>query len=156
MEKEKKKILIIYHSQSGNTKRMSEAVLEGIQQSGETGILKHAREAQLQDLLESDALIIGTPEYFGYMAGMIKDFFDRIYEPALKEPSVFRKPYCLFVSAGNDGTGAKNSVERICTGLKLKKVQEAIISRGMPTEETLSKLREMGMTVSLGVREGIF
>lgn len=156
MESSIKTILIIYHSQSGNTKRMAEAVLEGIQSVGGHGILKWAGNADLSDLLASDALIIGTPEYFGYMAGIIKDFFDRIYEKAIKEPSLFRKPYCLFISAGNDGTGAKNSVERICIGLKLRKIQEVIISKGRPSEDILNSLKEMGMTVALGLQEGIF
>ncbi len=156
MGEAKEKILIIYHSQSGNTRKMAEAVAEGVKGAGSIPVLKLAGDADLTDLLDADALIIGTPEYFGYMAGMVKDFFDRIYERGLKEQKLFRKPYSLFVSAGNDGTGAKNSVERICIGLRLKKVQEVIISKGSPNESVLMALREMGMAVALGVKEGIF
>jgi len=150
------KILIVYHSQTGNTERMAKEVLLGVQEAGGIGILKNAREADLEDLLEADCIAIGTPEYFGYMAGLVKDFFDRVYTKALEEPKVFRKPYALFISAGNDGEGAKLSVERICIGLKLKKVQEAIISKGKPGEQTLKALRELGMILTMGKRDGIF
>ncbi|MFH1955221.1 MAG: WYL domain-containing protein [Pseudomonadota bacterium] len=38
---------------------------------GVTVVLKRASEANLRDLLECDGLAIGSPEYFGYMAGMV-------------------------------------------------------------------------------------
>jgi len=150
------KILIVYHSQTGNTERMAKEVLLGVQEAGGIGILKNARDADFNDLLEADCIAIGTPEYFGYMAGLVKDFFDRVYIKALTEPKLFRKPYALFISAGNDGEGAKLSVERICIGLKLKKVQEAIVSKGTLTPQTLKALRELGMILSIGKRDGIF
>jgi multimeric flavodoxin WrbA len=150
------KILIIYHSQTGNTEKMAKAVLEGVEKAGGIGTLKNAMDATFEDLLDSDAIVIGTPEYFGYMAGIVKDFFDRTYERALKEPSVKRKPYALFISAGNDGEGARLSVERVCIGLKLKKVQEVIIAKGTPSQETIESLKELGMAITLGVQEKIF
>ena len=90
------KILIVYHSQSGNTKRMAEKVAEGVQSiEGVAVSLKKASEATLEDLLACDGLAIGSPEYFGYMAGMVKDFFDRTYNEAHGEKEVFKKPYAV-------------------------------------------------------------
>jgi len=149
-------VLVIFHSQGGNTLKMAQAVARGAQEAGARVWLKPAKEAKLDDLLRCDGLAIGTPEYFGYMAGMVKDFFDRVYEKALAERTVFRKPYVLFISAGNDGTGARLSVERICTGLKLKKVQAPLISRGPVTEETLALCEELGAALALGLKERIF
>jgi len=102
-------------------------------------VLKRASEATLKDLLECDGLAIGSPEYFGYMAGMIKDYFDRTYEAARGRKEIFKKPYVVFISAGNDGTGALNSIERICIGYQLKKVYEPVLSRGGLDRETLAK-----------------
>ena len=57
------RILIIYHSQSGNTKAMAEQVARGVESiDGVTGDLKPAPEATLEDLLSCDGLAIGSPE----------------------------------------------------------------------------------------------
>ena len=58
-----KNLTVIYHSQSGGTERMAQAVYEGCQQDEdvETRFLK-AFDATLDDLLWADGLIFGTPE----------------------------------------------------------------------------------------------
>ena len=127
------KILIVYHSQTGNTERMAKAVADGAAAiEGAEAVLKRAGEATRQDLLDCRGLAVGTPENFGYMSGMIKDFFDRTYEQA--RGRVFRKPYVVFISAGNDGTGALRNIERIAIGYQFKKVYEPVISAGELTE----------------------
>ena len=78
-----KHLLIIYHTQSGNTGQMAAAVLRGCQQ--ETDVitrLLRAFDAGLSDLLWADGIVFGTPENFGTMSGALKDFFDRTYYPA--------------------------------------------------------------------------
>ncbi len=149
------RILIIYHSQTGNTERMARAVAEGVQEiDGAEAVLKRAPDAGLDDLLLCNGVAVGTPENFGYMSGMIKDFFDRTFYPA--QGKVFRKPYVVFVSAGNDGTGAVNSIERIAIGYQFKKVYEPVISRGKVTGEILAKCRELGKTIAGGCVMGIY
>jgi len=150
-------ILVIYHSQAGHTKRMAESVAKGAACiKGVTVVLKRASEASLRDLFECDGLAIGSPEYFGYMAGMVKDFFDRTYDEARGRKEVFKKPYVLFVSAGNDGTGALNNIERICTGYQFKKVYEPVVARGEIDRETLVRCDELGKTIAAGCKEGIY
>jgi multimeric flavodoxin WrbA len=149
------RILIVYHSQTGNTERMAKAVAEGAAGiEGAQVILKRAGEATLQDLLDCQGLAIGTPENFGTMSGMIKDFFDRTYYPA--QGKVFRKPYVVFISAGNDGLGALLNIERIAIGYQFKKVYEPVISKGKLTEEILDQCRELGETLAGGCVEGIY
>ena len=149
------RILIIFHSQTGNTERMAKAVAEGAGSIENTEVLlKHARDATLDDLLRADGFAIGTPENFGFMSGMIKDFFDRTFYPA--QGKVFRKPYVVFISAGNDGTGALRNIERIALGYQFKKVYEPVISKGKLTEETLEKCRELGQTLAGGCVMGIY
>ena len=149
------RILIIFHSQTGNTEKMAWAVADGARVIENTEVvLKRAEDATLDDLLGSAGLAIGTPENFGYMSGMIKDFFDRTYVTA--QDKVFRKPYVVFISAGNDGTGALNAIERIALGYKLKKVYEPVISKGTVTEPTLERCRELGATLAGGCQMGIY
>lgn len=149
------KILILYHSQTGNTKKMAYAVTDGAKIIENTEVvLKRAQDAILNDLLSSDGLAIGTPENFGYMSGMVKDFFDRTFYPA--QDRVFRKPYVVFISAGNDGTGALRAIERIAQGYKFKMVYEPVISRGKVTEDDLAKCRELGSVLAAGCQAGIY
>jgi len=149
------KILIVYHSQTGHTRQMAEAVCEGARGiDGAEVILKKAGDATLNDLLTCDGLAIGTPENFGYMSGMIKDFFDRTYGDA--QDKVFRKPYVVFISAGNDGSGALRAIERIALGYKLKNVFTPVIAKGKITEEIMEKCRELGGTLAGGCAMGIY
>jgi len=149
------RILVVFHSQSGNTERMAQAVAQGVKSiEGSHCVLKRAFEAGLNDLVEADGLAIGTPENFGYMSGAVKDFFDRTFYPA--QDKVFRKPYVVFISAGNDGTGALNSIERIALGYKFKKIYDPVISKGKLTEEALNKCRELGQILASGLDAGIF
>ncbi len=136
---------------------MAESVAGGAGSiKGVTVVLKRAAEAGLRDLLECDGLAIGSPEYFGYMAGMVKDFFDRTYQEALGRKEVLKKPYVVFISAGNDGTGALNSIERICTGYRLKKIYDPVVARGEINQETLIRCDELGKTIAAGCKEGIY
>ncbi|MBU2551692.1 MAG: NAD(P)H-dependent oxidoreductase [Proteobacteria bacterium] len=151
------RILIIYHSQSGHTRAMAEAVAAGAGAvEGAAVDLKQVGDAGLEDLLTCDGLAVGSPEYFGYMAGQVKDFFDRTYEPARGRKEIFKKPYVVFVSAGNDGRGTVQGIERIALGYPLKKVYEPVVARGEIDEDILSRCRELGQTLAAGCEAGIY
>ena len=151
------KILIVYHSQTGNTKKMAERVAKGAREIQSTRVmLKKAFETTKEDLCECDGLVIGSAEYFGYMAGAIKDFFDRTYEELRDHKRIFRKPYCVFISAGNDGQGALKHVERICLGYQFKKVHYPVVAKGTITEQDLLHCEELGRIMAAGCKEGIF
>ncbi len=150
-------ILVIYHTQSGNTQKMAEAVAAGAASIKDTKVvLKQAKDATIEDLILCDGIAIGSPEYFGYMAGMIKDFFDRTYEFAKEKREIFKKPYVIFISAGNDGRNARDQIERICLGYQFKKVYETLIVRGLPDKESLKQCHEMGGTIAAGCDLGIY
>lgn len=71
------KILVTYHSLSGNTKRMAEAVVAGAQSvSGTQIVLKRVGQVTAEDLFAVDALVVGSPVYWSNMSGEVKTFFD--------------------------------------------------------------------------------
>jgi NAD(P)H dehydrogenase (quinone) len=71
------KILIAYHSLSGNTERMAEAVADGAAGVSDTAVvLKRVSQVTADDLFSSDALIVGSPVYWSNMSGEVKTFFD--------------------------------------------------------------------------------
>jgi flavorubredoxin len=137
-----KKILIIYHSQTGNTEAMAKAIAEGGEKARATVTLKKAVDAGVDDLLNCDAVVIGTPNYFSYMAGMVKDFFDRVW--ATVREQMANKPYALFGSYGGGGMPAIESVEKICEGLGMKRMYDSIGVQRQPTAENLKACKELG------------
>ena len=150
-------ILIIFHSQTGNTERLARAVAQGVDETEHArAILKRAADTMARDLTECAAVVICSPEYFGYMAGAVKDFFDRTYEELKDNVAVHKKPFSVVISAGNDGSGALNQIERICRGYRLKEVQKPILCKGEVTEEMLRRCFELGSTIAEGVNAGIF
>ncbi len=71
------KILVTYHSLSGNTERMAEAVVEGARSVPNTVVvLRRVNLVTAEDLFSSDAVIVGSPVYWSNMSGEVKTFFD--------------------------------------------------------------------------------
>ena len=152
-----KHLLLVYHSQSGTTDRMADAVLRGARHQDIDGVEVRAVDAlsaDAGDLLWADAFILGTPENFGYMSGAMKYFLDRVYYECLDR--IDGKPYALFVRAGNDGTGAISSIERILKGLAVRRVQEPLLIAGEFDESRLEECEMLGMTMAAGLEAGVF
>jgi multimeric flavodoxin WrbA len=152
----KKHLLLVYSSQSGRTLALLEAVRGGIGECADEVELRvlPALQAGVDDLLWAEGLLIGTPENFGYMSGAVKDFLDRVYYPT--EGRKLGLPYAVFVSAGNDGSGAVRSIERIATGGGWKRVAEPVVVRGEPDAAALAQCHELGQTMAAGLGFGVF
>lgn len=150
-----KHLLVVYHSHSGSTESLAKAVLSGCHQEAdvETRILG-AFDAGLDDLLWADGVIFGTPENFGYMSGALKDFFDRTFY--LAEPYNINLPYGVFVTAGNDGSGAVREIQRIANGYPLRLVSEPLIVRGGYLNKHHSLGHDFGHAMAAGLAMGIF
>ena len=150
-----KHLLIVYHSQSGNTRVLAEAVARGVESEPAVACrLLRAAEAETEDLLWADAVIFGTPENFGYMSGALKDFYDRTYEEAREQTVAL--PYALFISAGNDGSGARYHVERILRGYAMKPVADVLIVRGESTDDDLQEAQMLGQSLAAALALGIY
>ena len=71
------KVLVTYHSLSGNTERMAEAVVDGVKSvSGTEALLKRVGRVTADDLFSADAVVVGSPVYWSNMSGEVKTFFD--------------------------------------------------------------------------------
>lgn len=72
------KILIMYFSKTGRTKKLAEAIAKGVEKIPEIDyVLKSAPEVSKEDFLNCQGIIAGSPVYFGTMAAELKDVFDR-------------------------------------------------------------------------------
>ena len=144
------KVLIVYHTLSGNTEKMAKAFEEGAKSvPGTEVVLSKAFDATLDDLLGCDAVAFGSADYFSYIAGALKDFFDRTYYPS--QGKVMGKPYAAFATSGGGGETALKVLERLCSSFKLKKVIDSISAAGTPSTEVLVKCREAGKNLAKAV-----
>jgi flavorubredoxin len=141
------KVVIIYHSLSGNTEKMAQAVAEGAKEAGATVTLKKAADAVAEDVLGCDAVVMGTPNFSSYMAGMMKDFFDRNLF-ALKG-KVDGKPYGIFGSYGGGGEAALDTLNAACERLGLKKVADTVGAQREPSSEALAACKALGTKIAL-------
>lgn len=70
-------ILVLYYSKGGNTRKLAEAVADGVNSvQGASALLKSAKEVTKEDFLQSGGIIAGSPVYFGVMAAELKKIFD--------------------------------------------------------------------------------
>jgi multimeric flavodoxin WrbA len=151
----KKTLLIVYHTRGVKTTQLAEAVARGAASEPAVRVrVLRCADAGPQDVLEADALVLGTPENFGYMSGMMKDFLERIFYEC--EGKVAGRPWALLVSAGQDGAGAISSVERIVTGLRLKKVSDPILALKEVTPEIITQCEELGAALAAGLALGVY
>jgi multimeric flavodoxin WrbA len=149
-----KTLLIVFHTGGVKTAQMAAAVERGARaEENVRVVVKRCADAGPEDVLAADGLILGTPENFGYMSGMMKDFLERIFYAC--EGKVEGRPWALFVGAGQDGSGAVSSVERIVTGLRLKKVGEPVVVVKELQPEQVAALDELGAAMAAGLAAGI-
>lgn len=151
-----KTLLIAYCSQTGNTETLSQACYQAaLACAGDSVhiIYKTASEVSEGDMRCADAYIFATPENFGYMNGQLKFLFDRTYEQVREETA--GRSYALLIACGNDGSGAKASVERILSGYSMKNVGQCLIVKGLPDKQSLYESAEIGRYMVMALDAGV-
>jgi len=151
-----KKLVVVSHAPSENTQRLLDAVLKGANNDDISNVeVKYVPplETSPEDIKTAQAIIIGTTENLGYMAGLIKDVFDRCYNECLDNTQGL--PYTFYVRAGLDGTGTRRAIESIATGLQWRLVQEPLICRGAFDDKFVVQCEELGLTMAASLESGI-
>jgi len=162
-----KHLLIVWHSLTGGSEQMARAAADAAGTESDVEVhLKRAFETTGDDVLAADGYVFVTPENLASMAGMMKDFFDRIYYAALDR--INGRPYAILICAGSDGTGAVRQIQRIATGLRLKEIApavivntaaqtpEAILAPKKINTKELQRCREVGAALAAGLAAGVF
>jgi multimeric flavodoxin WrbA len=162
-----KRLLIVYHSMTGAAEQLAAAAAAGARDEPDVETqLVRAASAGVDDVLAAHGYLFATPENLATMAGLMKDFFDRVYYPVLDR--INGRPYATLIAAGTDGTGAARQVQRIATGLRLREIAPALVVRnGAQTPEAilapktvpasdLELARELGAALAAGLASGIF
>lgn len=147
------KVGIFYHSKTGNTKEMAEAILEGIKKEGtaeEDIIFQKAGKTDEDELLDCKGIIVGSPTYYGQPAAEVKDLFDRSVEHHGKLEG---KIGAAFSSSANTGGGNETTVLSILEMMLIHGMivqgnpsgdHYGTVSIGEPDEATKERCEELG------------
>ena len=152
-----KTLLIIAHTPSQNTMALGEAAYSGASDP-DAGTINvrylSPFDVRSDDVMQADAVIIGTTENIGYMAGATKDMFDRCYNDWLGNSEAL--PVALYIRAGLDGTATKRALTGICGAQKWRLMADPLILHGEWRADYCDAVREMAMGCAAGLDAGIF
>jgi len=127
------RVLIVYESKYGNTKKVAETIGEGITEAGNKTDVKHVKEVEKETVKDFDILLIGSPTYVGSHAKSIKKFIKSLGDLSLKG-----KSFAVFDTqmGGTGGGFLRNTI---------KKLEEQI-------EKTIPDLEKLTTGLQVGVK----
>lgn len=108
--------IVIYYSRSGNTKEMAETIAEAMNDAGLATTCTSVSDVEIEQLLEYDAIVIGSPTYYGQMAGPIKQFFD---DAVSLHGKLDGKVGAAFTSSANVGGGNETTIMGITEAMMI-------------------------------------
>jgi len=146
------KVLVVYYSRGGTTKQMADAVAEGARDAGAEVDLKKVEDVDVQELIEYDGIIAGSPTYYGHMCAELKKLFD---ESVRFHGRLEGKVGGAFTSAGNIGGGNETTVMGILQAMLI----HGMIIQGSPGGDHYGPVavgevdgRAVGLCRELGAR----
>ncbi len=109
------KVLVLYYSKGGNTRKLAEAVAEGAGQvEGIEVVMRNTRDVTKNDFVAADGLIVGSPVYFGTMAAQLKQVLDEFVGVRRKMEN---KIGAAFATAGDPSGGKETTIMSIIQAL---------------------------------------
>lgn len=148
------KVLIIYYSGTGNTEEMAEMVKKGAETEKVEVEVKKVEQTNLDDLLEADGIIIGSPTYYGTLAAPIKKLID---ESVAYHGQLAGKVGGAFTSSANIGGGNETTILSILEAFLIHGmiIQGAYdgdhygpVSIGKPNKRAERECEELGKRVA--------
>ena len=156
------KILIVYYSRTGNTKKMAELIADGARDVGGEVTVKSVQDARLDELLAADAIVLGSPTYYGHSSGVMRSFIDSSVKLHGKLQG---KVGAAFASSHNIGGGNETTVLDLVHALLIHGMivqgnasgdHYGPVSIGQPDARVTDQCRELGKNVAaLAKRLGI-
>jgi len=152
-----KRILVVYHTQEkGNTGRMAELVAEGCRQipNVEVELVDvNKKRVDMAKAEAADGYALGSPDYFSYVAGGLKQFFDDLLIAARAGRKVNKKPCVAFLTHGGGGK-AIESIEKLAKACELELVAPSLSCKGAPAGEDAKKSVALGKALAERVAQG--
>jgi NAD(P)H dehydrogenase (quinone) len=124
-------VIVTYHSVTGNTEKMAQGVADGARTARDSNVvMKRVGDVTAEDLLSSDAVIVGSPVYFGNMAGEVKMFFDNwlLKFDFYKDFRMRNKIGAAFATGGSISNGKEITMTAILEAMLINKM--IVVSAG--------------------------
>ncbi len=141
------RVLVVYHSRSGNTERLARAVVDGIQRvPGAAATLRRVEQVTKEELQAADAIALGCPTYFANIPGTMKTALD---DWNWKWKVDFTDKLGGAFATGGGQTGGK---EQVVVSLLLFMLSNRMLVAGplYEDEEGDDKWGEIGVTAMTG------
>jgi len=146
-----KRLLVVYYTGTGNTKRMAEEIGKGAEQLGVNVQIKSVEECELSDLAEADGIAVGSPTYFSNVAWQVKKLIDESITLYRKGHQLRDKVGGCFTSVGTRRDG-KDCIRMLELALgfhhKLKMVTGIIRASGDRWEDVSKICQQYGMKIA--------
>ncbi len=148
------RVLIIYDSKTGNTKKMAFTVAEAVEKEGCGCLLKKVEETTNEDLLNADGIIVGSPTYYGQMSAKVKAMFDRSVKI---HGRLEGKVGAAFTSSGGVASGAETTIMSILQAMLVHGMviqgwahagHYGAAAVGSPKKRDEERCRELGRAVA--------
>lgn len=146
--------LVIYYSRSGNTKQMAKVIAEGMNEANLPTKCKSVEDVSVNDLLEADAIVVGSPTYYGCVAAPIVQLFD---ESVSKHGKLDGKIGAAFSSSANIAGGNETTIMSIINMLLIHGMivqgdpqgdHYGPVSIGKPDERALGQCSRRGRRIA--------
>jgi NAD(P)H dehydrogenase (quinone) len=146
--------IVVYYSRSGNTKAMAELIAEAMNKGGLATDCKLVTEIKSDDLFGYDAIVVGSPTYYGHMAGPVKQLFDELVS---RHGQLDGKVGGAFSSAANIGGGNETTIMGIIEAMLISGMvvqgdptgdHYGPVSIGKPDERAIEQCRRRGTRIA--------
>jgi len=156
------KVLVLYYSRTGNTKRLAEEIARGVKEMESVEcIIRSTNEVTKEDFLSSDGIIAGSPVYFGAMAAELKAVFDRFVG---LRPRMENKVGAAFATSGDVSGGKETTLISIIQAMLIYGMiivgdpldatgHYGIACMGAPDKETIADAKKLGKRVAMLVKK---
>ena len=144
-------VLVLYYSRHGSTKRLADAIAQGISSQNVPVIVRTVKSIDnsgnaagdasndasntvpvvtLQELEQCSALALGSPTRFGNMAAPVKHFLDSTSSQWLKG-TLIDKPACVFTSSSSMHGGQESTL----LSMMIPLIHHGMVICGLPYSE---------------------
>lgn len=146
--------LVIYYSRTGNTRQMAELIAEGMNGEGLETKCKSVTDTSVDDLLNADAIVVGSPTYYGRLAAPIAQLFD---ESVSKHGKLDGKIGAAFSSSANIGGGNETTIQSIMNSLIIHGMiiqgdpqgdHYGPVSIGKPDDRVINQCKRRGVRIA--------
>lgn len=148
------KAIVVYYSKTGNTKEMAELIAKAMNEAELPTECKSVSEVKAEDLLHYDAIVVGSPTYYGQMAGPVKQLFD---DAVANHGKLDGKIGAAFTSSANIGGGNETTIMGIIEGMLISGMiiqgdaqgdHYGPVSIGRPDDRVRQQCRRRGQRIA--------